>query len=743
MKNSKKTSKIKILSVIAGLIVVSFSAGGAVLGVLHNKRKLEQRIINLDNEIPISMRTVSLLYTEDQQEILNHINNLRKTLKTKESHIDIELNDVVMQFNRNVPSVTITAKKESKSVIGSIEIKFNKRDIASLELNKNVGAFDSDEPNAIIEKFINNNKDKLSGFTVASFDVLSNENNVLKIKVKDNNNSFQGTVEINYSVKTDIATLQLDKNAGAFNSNEDTAIINAFIAKNKDKLTGLNRNSFDVVSNENRKLKIKVKDNNNSFQGTVEISYSVKTDIASLGLNTNAGAFNSTEQNPIIEKFINNNKDKLSGFTVASFDVLSNENNVLKIKVKDNNNSFQGTVEINYSVIQQFNAIKNIVKNITNLKNNDKQSVLNRFFELNKTLFEQENVKITKNQLEVVVNDDVATIAVNGNGKFRGSIEAKLSLSRRINSYLDVLSSNDPNNILKEINNKNSWNLNSNDLNIEVNGKDVRITGKENKNKSFIGTINFEFGLKATYTSDKKELKRIGFFKNIKGEWQIERIDVNTNKVVPILPTFINSLQSAFTSNINATISGLESWDTSNVTNMSSMFSFARNFNQQLGNKFNTSNVTNMSFMFGYARNFNQPINFNTSNVTDMSEMFSEAKNFNQPINFNTSNVTNMSDMFNGARDFNQPINFNTSNVTNMSGMFRNCWNFNQPLNTWDVSNVNDMSGMFQGAFEFNQNISSWDVKIKDPEKFEHFNHFGHEEFRGDKLPEAIRKHLQ
>ncbi|AJM71929.1 BspA family leucine-rich repeat surface protein [Mycoplasma yeatsii] len=70
-----------------------------------------------------------------------------------------------------------------------------------------------------------------------------------------------------------------------------------------------------------------------------------------------------------------------------------------------------------------------------------------------------------------------------------------------------------------------------------------------------------------------EELTRIGFFKNSFGEWQIEKVDTITSKVVPNLPTFINSLESAFTRNINSTISGLESWDTSNVTNMKSMFS--------------------------------------------------------------------------------------------------------------------------------------------------------------------------
>ena len=39
-------------------------------------------------------------------------------------------------------------------------------------------------------------------------------------------------------------------------------------------------------------------------------------------------------------------------------------------------------------------------------------------------------------------------------------------------------------------------------------------------------------------------------------------------------------------------------WDTSNVTDMSRMFEYATEFNQDIGN-WDTSNVTNMRFMFG------------------------------------------------------------------------------------------------------------------------------------------------
>ena len=107
-------------------------------------------------------------------------------------------------------------------------------------------------------------------------------------------------------------------------------------------------------------------------------------------------------------------------------------------------------------------------------------------------------------------------------------------------------------------------------------------------------------------------------------------------------------------------------WDTSNVTDMRSMFYNSYNFNQDIGG-WDTSNVTDMSFMFCYAHKFNQDIgNWDTSNVTNMSWMFNYADKFNKDIGgWNTSNVTYMRFMFSDATKFNKDyiINWDVSKV--------------------------------------------------------------------------------
>ncbi len=121
--------------------------------------------------------------------------------------------------------------------------------------------------------------------------------------------------------------------------------------------------------------------------------------------------------------------------------------------------------------------------------------------------------------------------------------------------------------------------------------------------------------------------------------------------------------------------------------------------------------VTNMSSMFSDASAFNQNIGaWNTSVVTNMSHMFSSASAFNQNIGaWNTSAVTDMSYMFLLTNVFNQNIgSWNTSAVTNMQGMFASATAFNQNIGAWNTAAVTNMTLMFSSASSFNQNIGSW-----------------------------------
>ena len=158
----------------------------------------------------------------------------------------------------------------------------------------------------------------------------------------------------------------------------------------------------------------------------------------------------------------------------------------------------------------------------------------------------------------------------------------------------------------------------------------------------------------------------------------------------------------------------INTWDVSNITDMSELFYDKETFNEDISN-WDTSNVVNMSEMFSYAVDFNQDIgSWDTSNVIFMKGMFSHADDFNQDIgSWDTSNVISMFKMFLDTPNFNQDIgSWNTSKVTDMYQMFLDTPNFNQDIGSWDTSNVElgNMEQMFSNASSFNQDISSWCV---------------------------------
>jgi len=149
-------------------------------------------------------------------------------------------------------------------------------------------------------------------------------------------------------------------------------------------------------------------------------------------------------------------------------------------------------------------------------------------------------------------------------------------------------------------------------------------------------------------------------------------------------------------------IEGLENVDTSQVTDMSYMFS-GGNMSSLTSldlSHFDTRNVTNMAGMF------NESLvlatldisSFDTSNVTSMTEMFrSTALNSLDLSHFNTSNVTDMSYMFSRMVNLTSlnVSGFDTSNVTNMLHMFGDTALTNLDLSNFDTSNVEYMSSMF------------------------------------------------
>ena len=116
----------------------------------------------------------------------------------------------------------------------------------------------------------------------------------------------------------------------------------------------------------------------------------------------------------------------------------------------------------------------------------------------------------------------------------------------------------------------------------------------------------------------------------------------------------------------------------------------------------NTSNVTNMGSMFAYCSNLTSldVSNFDTSNVTNMAQMFDSCDKLTSLdlSGWNTSKVTDMNSMFFGCEALTSldVSSFDTSKVTNMYYMFNGCTSLTSlDLSGWVINDATSVMDMF------------------------------------------------
>jgi surface protein len=179
----------------------------------------------------------------------------------------------------------------------------------------------------------------------------------------------------------------------------------------------------------------------------------------------------------------------------------------------------------------------------------------------------------------------------------------------------------------------------------------------------------------------------------------------------------VTSMQSMFSECDGLTSLDISSFNTENVTHMASMFYHCIKLTSLDVSHFNTENVTNMSGMFSECIGLTSidVSNFNTAKVRDMGAMFSYCESLTSldVTHFNTENVTDMWGMFSGCDLTSLDVsNFNTAKVTNMSCMFMGCNMIILDVSNFNTAKVTDMKYMF----EFCSNLrriyvgSGWDT---------------------------------
>ena len=179
----------------------------------------------------------------------------------------------------------------------------------------------------------------------------------------------------------------------------------------------------------------------------------------------------------------------------------------------------------------------------------------------------------------------------------------------------------------------------------------------------------------------------------------------------------INS-SKLFYSNSNLTELNLSNFDTSNVKDMSYMFSGCVRLSKLIDFNLNTNSATDMRAMFYNCSKLTtlDLSSFNTSAVTTMSYMFQGCTSLNSLdlSNFDTSNVSNTSYMFDMCSnlEYLNVSSFNTTKISNMIAMFWKCNKLKElDLSSFDTTNTINMQSMFSNCTSLTSlDLSSFDT---------------------------------
>ena len=180
----------------------------------------------------------------------------------------------------------------------------------------------------------------------------------------------------------------------------------------------------------------------------------------------------------------------------------------------------------------------------------------------------------------------------------------------------------------------------------------------------------------------------------------------------------VTSMEGMFSGCSGLTSLDVSKFDTSAVTSMEGMFSGCSSLSSLDVSKFNTSQVTSMTSMFNGCSSLSSldVSKFNTSAVTSMESMFAGCSGLTRldVSKFVTKKVLSTSNMFadcSGLTRLNVS-NFDTSAVLNMSAMFANCSGLTSlNVSNFDTSAVTQMNGMFTGCSGLTSlNVSNFDT---------------------------------
>ena len=176
----------------------------------------------------------------------------------------------------------------------------------------------------------------------------------------------------------------------------------------------------------------------------------------------------------------------------------------------------------------------------------------------------------------------------------------------------------------------------------------------------------------------------------------------------------ITNMSSAFLGcSLLESLSTFKEINTKNVTNMSLLFALCNKLDLSFINSWDTSEVKDMTLMFSGC--YNNLTNFRFESKSQITS--NSNKDNSNILQFQTKSAIHMSGMFSGCLSLTSLGEIDLRNAINMNQIFRGCKSLilDSTIKSWNLDNVKDISGMFSNiALLSNSNfksISNWNIK--------------------------------
>lgn len=191
----------------------------------------------------------------------------------------------------------------------------------------------------------------------------------------------------------------------------------------------------------------------------------------------------------------------------------------------------------------------------------------------------------------------------------------------------------------------------------------------------------------------------------------------------------VENMYGCFSNNVSFTGKGIETWDTSTVTDFGTCFQNCNSLNKSFSHFTFSEEGANLNSMLYLCNIYNQSFSdWDVKNITRTSRLVKDVPAYNNGgqawTNAHWKRNTSFAEMFRNTQ-FNQdvskwilPSSADVPQNFNMSSTFLST-PFNRPVDTyeedgvtyWDMSNCRGINSMFSGCDSFNQNLDNWDVR--------------------------------